>query len=82
VNDRDRAHWNAVREAFEADAIARVHDAERLTPEERVRIGLRLGVADGGACPDDRELERLAHEQATLHRRWRSVQERRRASRS
>jgi hypothetical protein len=82
VNDRDRAHWKAVREAFEADAAARIEDAERLTPEERIRIGLRLGNAHRDLCSDQGELERLAHEKTALHRRWRSLQERRRDGRS
>jgi hypothetical protein len=70
--------WDAIKKAFDADALARQQSAARQTPEERVLNGLRTGAsAPGAAAVPERELERLAAEQALLHARWRWLETRR-----
>lgn len=72
-----RGHWEAVQSAFEADALAREADAARMTPEERVLLGLRMGAAAPRTAATELELQRLASEQALLHARWRWLKARR-----
>jgi hypothetical protein len=70
--------WDAIKKAFEADALARQQSAAQLTAEDRVLLGLRTGAAAPGAAPvSERALERLAGEQALLHARWRWLETRR-----
>lgn len=73
----DRGHWGAVKAAFEADAAAREADAARMTAEERVVLGLRMGAAAPRTAATELELQRLASEQGLLHARWRFLQARR-----
>ena len=69
------SHWDAVKRAFEEDANQRNLDAAKLTAEQRVRMGLRMGGKVAGTWPDEpRELERQAIAKAGLHARWRELQ--------
>jgi hypothetical protein len=69
--------WDAIKKAFEADALARQQDAARLSPADRVLFGLRMELAAARTSATDKELERIASEQALLHARWRWLEARR-----
>lgn len=65
----DDASWDAFQRAFAEDEATRTHDTMRLHAEERVMLGLRMGVLAHPQAPTDAELEQLGREKARLHER-------------
>ena len=53
MDARARAHWEAVGKAFADDTRQRDLDAERLTPEQRILEGLRMGRLSGPQREED-----------------------------
>ena len=74
---RGGGDWDAIKKAFEADALARQQDAARLSPADRVLHGLRMELAATHTTATDKDLERIASAQALLHARWRWLEARR-----
>ena len=74
---RGGGDWDAIKKAFEADALARQQDAARLSAADRVLLGLRMELTAPRTTATDRELDRVASEQALLHARWRWLEARR-----
>jgi hypothetical protein len=71
---KTRAHWDAVARAFADDERQRDRDAARLTEQERVLLGLRMGASSGAAGPTELELQQQGLAKARLHTRWRELQ--------
>lgn len=70
----NRAHWAAVREAFLDDAKRRDRDAARLTPAQRLLLGLEMGAAMPQHEPSEHERAAAGFAKAQLHVRWRKLQ--------
>jgi len=74
---RGGGDWDAIKKAFEADALARQRDAAQLSAGDRVLHGLRMELVAPHRAATDQEIERIASEQALLHARWRWIEARR-----
>lgn len=74
---RGGANWDAIKKAFEADALSRQEDASRLSAADRVLLGLRMEMTAPRTTATEQELERVASEQGLLHARWRWLEARR-----
>jgi hypothetical protein len=68
-----KKHFAAVAAAMKADEEARMDEANKLAPAERIALGLRLGYAVPLDEAAEAELDHRALGQAELHMKWRRL---------